>query len=68
VYHDSSTKPDGTNSPLARKMRYDATTASRSALKRAGIADFRFHDLRHTWARSLVQAGVPISVLQQMGG
>ncbi len=68
VYKESSTKPDGTKSPVVRKMRYDANTAWRSALKRAGIEDFRFHDLRHTWASWLVQAGVPISVLQEMGG
>ncbi len=68
VYKESSTKPDGTKSPVVRKMRYDANTAWRAALKRAGIEDFRFHDLRHTWASWLVQAGVPISVLQEMGG
>lgn len=32
------------------------------------ISDFRFHDLRHTWASWLVQSGVPISALQEMGG
>lgn len=37
-------------------------------LKAAGISDFHFHDLRHTWASWLVQGGVPINVLQQMGG
>lgn len=46
----------------------DSNTAWRAALKRAGIDDFRFHDLRHTWASWLIQAGVPLSALQEMGG
>ena len=68
VYKDGCTKSDGTRSLTVRKMRYDANTAWRAALRRAGIDDFRFHDLRHTWASWLVQAGVPLSVLQEMGG
>ena len=51
-----------------RKTRVDSNTAWRAALKRAGIDDFRFHDLRHTWASWLIQAGVPLSALQEMGG
>ncbi len=42
--------------------------AWRKALNRAGIENFRFHDLRHTWASWHVQAGTPIHVLQELGG
>ena len=38
------------------------------ALVRAGIVDFRWHDLRHTWANWHVQAGTPLHVLQELGG
>lgn len=44
------------------------TKAWRAALKRAGITDFRWHDLRHTWASWHAQAGTPLHVLQELGG
>jgi integrase len=43
------------------------TKAWRAALLRAGIIDFRWHDLRHTWASWHVQNGTPVSVLQELG-
>jgi integrase len=39
-----------------------------SALKRAGIEDFRFHDLRHTFGSQLVMQGVDIRTVQQVMG
>jgi integrase len=44
------------------------TRAFRNALERASIEDFRWHDLRHTWASWLAQAGTPLHVLQELGG
>ncbi len=42
--------------------------AWRRALEAAGIENFRWHDLRHTWASWHVQAGTPLHVLQELGG
>lgn len=68
VHTESAKRSDGTTTATVRKTRVDSNTAWRAALKRAGIEDFRFHDLRHTWASWLIQAGVPLSALQEMGG
>jgi len=38
------------------------------ALKRANVRDFRFHDLRHTFASYLVMSGASIKVVQQLLG
>jgi integrase len=40
----------------------------RNAVKAAGLSDFRFHDLRHTWASRHIQAGTPLHALMELGG
>lgn len=51
-----------------KPVRQVNTKAWRAALVRAGVSDFRWHDLRHTWASWHVEAGTPLHVLQELGG
>ena len=44
------------------------TKAWKKALARAGVKDFRWHDLRHTWASIHVMNGTPLHVLKELGG
>lgn len=68
VHTEAWHRADGSPTEKVRKMRVDDNTAWSTGLRRAGITNFRFHDLRHTWASWLVQAGVPLTALQEMGG
>jgi integrase len=44
------------------------TKAFKAALAKAGIEDFKWHDLRHTFATWHRQAGTPTHELQRLGG
>jgi len=43
-------------------------TAFEHTVQRAGLKDFHFHDLRHTFASRLVMAGVDIRTVQELMG
>ena len=51
-----------------KAIKQVSTKAWYHALARAGIEDFRWHDLRHCWASWHVQNGTPLFALQELGG
>jgi integrase len=51
--------------PIAWEM---TNSAWHTACEKAGISDFRFHDLRHTWASWHRQAGTSCDELKDLGG
>ncbi|MDQ7822063.1 MAG: tyrosine-type recombinase/integrase [Candidatus Eremiobacteraeota bacterium] len=46
----------------------DFKKAFNAAVRRAGIKDFHFHDLRHTFASRLIMAGADIATLKELLG
>jgi integrase len=51
-----------------RPVTAASNSAWYSALKRAGLVDVRFHDLRRTFASILIQSGASDRELQELGG
>ncbi|MDE2010144.1 MAG: site-specific integrase, partial [Candidatus Omnitrophica bacterium] len=54
--------------PETEKPLHNIRKSFATALKKAEIQDFKFHDLRHTFASSLVRRGVDLYVVQKLLG
>jgi len=54
--------------PLTGKPYQDVKRSFATALRKAKILDFHFHDLRHTFASHLVMAGVDITTVKELLG
>ncbi len=51
-----------------KRIKHTSTKAWYKAVAASGLKDFRWHDLRHTWASWHSQGGTPDRVLKELGG
>jgi site-specific recombinase XerD len=54
--------------PKSGKPYQDVKRSFATACRRAGIKDFHFHDMRHTFASHLVMAGVDLTTVKELLG
>jgi integrase len=54
--------------PAGKSLRTNFGRYWRAVLAKANVPDFRFHDLRHTFASRLAMDGVDLYTVQRAGG
>ncbi|HMZ21115.1 MAG TPA: site-specific integrase [Blastocatellia bacterium] len=64
LWEQSTQEPDGLVFGIETNFKHAWTTA----LKKAGIEDLHFHDLRHSAATRLIAAGVPVAEAMKVTG
>ncbi len=68
VLEEQGKKTSGTVFTYKGKAIRDTNSSFANARKNAGIENFRFHDLRHTFASRLVQQGVSLYEVMHLTG
>ena len=68
AFQATTTSSSPTRAPGEPLDRSELRKRFKAALRRAGVREVRFHDLRHTFGTRMAAAGVPMRTLQEWMG